>query len=183
VSHRFFRGLSKGKLDAILGLCWLRKNEGKFIVGSSEGVITCCDLNTTGCEEVSDFDKEAASSPSVPGITALRGLFGGLGVSNKPAPPPARALQPLSGIVAQFPEFDKLTSIHVDCVDSAIVASGYSSSVKLFDLETTKVLREYTNVSAPFCSAEKNERPSCMSCILIYQITISTRFDFLCMVS
>ncbi len=39
-----------------------------------------------------------------------------------------------------------MTSVHVNCDDTLIVASGYTKSVNIFDLETGKMHRSYQNV-------------------------------------
>ena len=43
------------------------------------------------------------------------------------------------GLTHRFRPFDKLTSVHVDTTDTMLLASGYSASVRIYDLETGKV--------------------------------------------
>lgn len=43
------------------------------------------------------------------------------------------------GIVAKLPPFNKLTSVHVNCTDDLLLASGYTLCVRLCDLATGKV--------------------------------------------
>lgn len=44
-------------------------------------------------------------------------------------------------IVSEFSPFDKLTSVHVNCTDDYMLASGYSHNVAMYDLETGAVVR------------------------------------------
>jgi len=41
---------------------------------------------------------------------------------------------------------EKLTSVHVNCIDSMIVASGYSKDVNVWDLATGSVVRQYKDI-------------------------------------
>jgi hypothetical protein len=44
-------------------------------------------------------------------------------------------------VVQKFDNFEKLTSVHVNSSDDYMLASGYSLSVAMYDLETGKVAR------------------------------------------
>jgi hypothetical protein len=53
-----------------------------------------------------------------------------------------RGSPPQAGVVlSAFPNFDKLTSVHVNCTDDYMLASGYSHNVAMYDLETGAVVR------------------------------------------
>ena len=99
LTHRFSTGLAADNRDAILGLCSFRKHPGRFISGSSQGILACCDLAS-------------------------------------------------ETVAAHYPVFDKLTSVHLDCVDKTLVVGGYSPSVSLIDLETGTV-SQVQNKSEP----------------------------------
>ena len=119
----FFRhGLGESEDDAILGLCWLRKDLSRFVAGSSRGRLLCCDAT-------SDVASAVAGSP----IDARQ-----LGV------------EPIPGIVHIYPKFNKLTSVHIDSQDCHMLACGYSNDVRLYDLATGTVLRNFENVSSSF---------------------------------
>ena len=45
VANHFDSGLAEDDQDSILGLCWLRKNPDRFIAGSANGVLRCCDVS------------------------------------------------------------------------------------------------------------------------------------------
>jgi len=96
-----------GKLDSILGLCWLRRDASRFVAGSSRGAIVCGDTRD--------------------------GVNGEL---------PGRA----PAAVAVYPSFDKLTSVHVNSQNNFLVASGYTTSVRVYDLETATVLHDYDGI-------------------------------------
>ena len=189
VSHHFREGLSDSsptKPDAILGLCWLRRNQNRFIAGSARGKITLCDISeplataaeggagTTASGRSSSVSIGVSSSGSSISSSSSSGGGGDSSSSNgggpprsmtartllskwsplragtqgaspgapssaeEEEPPPAPLLLP-PGVVAAYPDFEKLTSVHVDAVDSQMLACGYSLGVKLYDLETTKV--------------------------------------------
>jgi hypothetical protein len=44
-------------------------------------------------------------------------------------------------VVQKFDNFEKLTSVHINSSDDYMLASGYSLSVAMYDLETGKVAR------------------------------------------
>ncbi len=48
--------------------------------------------------------------------------------------------------IREFPTFDRLTSVHTNCTNSWLLLSGYSQGVSLYDLETAKVIREFTDI-------------------------------------
>ena len=48
--------------------------------------------------------------------------------------------------VAVYPSFDKLTSVHVNSQNNFLVASGYTTSVRVYDLETATVLHDYDGI-------------------------------------
>ena len=96
-----------GKLDSILGLCWLRRDASRFVAGSSRGEIVCGDVRD--------------------------GFNGQL-----PGQPPSA--------VAVYPSFNKLTSVHINSQNNFLVASGYTTSVRIYDLETAAVLHDYDGI-------------------------------------
>ncbi|CAM9761535.1 unnamed protein product, partial [Choristocarpus tenellus] len=49
-------------------------------------------------------------------------------------------------ILTCYQAFHKLTSVHINSTDRFMMASGYSNNVRLFDLETSKVVREFHEV-------------------------------------
>ena len=95
--------------DAILGICWLRKNQDRFIIGSSKGIISCGS------------------------IVNSRIKYG----DHRTDP---------HAIVKKYPDFDQLTSVHVNCDDTKILVSGYSKSAKVLDLESGTAFYELKNI-------------------------------------
>lgn len=98
VIRHYRSGLSRrtSSIDAILGLCWFRKQPNLFVAGSSTGRLHLCDV-----------DKE------------------------KP--------------IKSFEQFDKLTSVHVNCVDDSLVVCGYEKHVRFYDLETGAIKLDLKN--------------------------------------
>jgi hypothetical protein len=45
-------------------------------------------------------------------------------------------------VVAAYPPFQKLTSVHVDAIDDKMLACGYDLGVTLYDLTTAQVPSE-----------------------------------------
>jgi WD40 repeat protein len=85
--------------DSILGLCWFRKNNTKFISGSGEGIIKLGDINPTNNHIVKDYFK-----------------------------------------------FDKLTSLHINSEDDYMLISGSTNNIRINDLETGAIVRQYDNI-------------------------------------
>lgn len=48
-------------------------------------------------------------------------------------------LQSEGRIVTEFDRFEKLTSVHINSSDDQMLASGYTSGVKLYDIGTGQV--------------------------------------------
>jgi hypothetical protein len=171
--HHFSGGFSKNREDAILGLCWLRKHHDRFVAGSSQGLISMCDVRSaTDNHENNHSPKQKSYAPltsasdgeisTTSSLAENRNREGAaasqLGASSTATSESA----PLSkGVVARFPEFEKLTSIHVDATDTAMIACGYNLDVKLYDLETAKVVREYKEVLLP-ASAQALTNITCL---------------------
>ena len=65
-------------------------------------------------------------------------------------PDPSAALggrgSEVPGLTHRFRSFEKLTSVHVDATDSLLLASGYSASVRIYDLETGKTMRDFEHI-------------------------------------
>ena len=73
--------------------------------------------------------------------------MGHLGCSDWTSTGSDATAEPVTGSVAySFQPFDKLTSVHVNCNDDYLIASGYSHSVAMYDLETGKFVRNFTNI-------------------------------------
>lgn len=147
VIRRYETGISDAtegaSADAILGLCWLRRADNKFLAGSSSGVLSCCSAAAT--EEstletrAADATDTAASPPHVGGLRGvLNAVRGGSPNSRGSADGSSSALP--DGVLGRYPPFEKLTSVHVNSDDTRIVTCGYKNSVRLYDLETAKVL-------------------------------------------
>lgn len=159
VLHHFSTGLSEEENDSILGLCWLRNSPHRFVAGSSHGVLSSCDLSR--CEVISDEERGSASatvdcpSPGTsPGsgsairraVRNFRGKVGHmLGRSGSDDGSPGRRSDP-PVVLHHFEPFSKLTSVHVNCEDERMLASGYERSVRLYDLETGKKVRDFENI-------------------------------------
>lgn len=135
-----------GAEDAILGLCWLRRAPDKFIAGSSSGVLTCCSAaaaeaaapaaavpEATEATPPNAGGKGGQGGPSSAVLTTAdaRGASGATRGKDGRLPP---------GVLARYPSFEKLTSVHVNSQDSLLATCGYQNGVRLYDLETSKVL-------------------------------------------
>ena len=46
-------------------------------------------------------------------------------------------------VAGEYARFEKLTSVHVNCDARHMLASGYSLNVRLYDVETAQVVREF----------------------------------------
>jgi hypothetical protein len=135
VLRRYDAGVSEsagaGTEDAILGLCWLRRAPDKFIAGSSLGVLTCCSAAAA----------EAADSVAVDETTLSKaGGKDGIDGPSSAFLATAGASGATPGVLARYPPFEKLTSVHVNSEDSLLATCGYQNGVRLYDLETSKVL-------------------------------------------
>ena len=170
-------GLSHSRHDSILGLCWLRKSPNRFVCGSSQGVLRMCalgadDLRTPtavgdgddgggggdGTTRLDEGDTERDGGGVAAGGAAAAGDGGG------------------GGIVGAYDKFDKLTSVHVNCDDRHVLASGYSLNVRLYDIETTRVVREFTRVH-PATTARHNRRRFLVVVVVMAPPTSLTRHD------
>ncbi|CAM9440289.1 unnamed protein product, partial [Laminaria digitata] len=49
-------------------------------------------------------------------------------------------------IVTEFSKFEKLTSVHINSTDDLMLASGYTHGVRLFDVATGSVVREFAEI-------------------------------------
>ena len=49
-------------------------------------------------------------------------------------------------IITEFPSFDKLTSVHLNSQNDFMVASGYTTTVRIYDLETAKVIQDHVGI-------------------------------------
>lgn len=112
--------------DAILGLCWLHDGSNRFVCGSSQGVLALCDARWNDGGGVPDAGDGSAPHTS--------GGAGGAAAGGAHA------------VVRLFERFDELTSVHVNSNDQFLLASGYSSSVRLYDLGTGKLAREFAGI-------------------------------------
>lgn len=50
--------------------------------------------------------------------------------------------------VSEFQQFEQMTSVHVSCDDKHVIASGYSTVVPIYDLETQQVVRRFSDIHA-----------------------------------
>eukprot|EP00903_Cladosiphon_okamuranus_P011781 g11074.t1 len=151
-------GLSGGKYDSILGLCWLKQSPTRFVVGSSHGCLRLCDAaempsvgaRAEAAAEVPDLERcdltnrseavqEAVPFSGTSGTSSTRPAVpahGGMGVQFSEA----------GRIVSEFENFEKLTSVHINSTDDQLLASGYTFGVKLFDLATGQVVRAFDGI-------------------------------------
>ena len=125
-------GLSLSRHDSILGLCWLRRSPRRFICGSSQGVLRMCALGEDDLRARADDDDDGAAG------AAASGMSGGGGSGPDRAPAGGAA-----NVAGEYARFEKLTSVHVNCDDRHMLASGYSLNVRLYDVETAQVVREF----------------------------------------
>ncbi|CAN0433831.1 unnamed protein product, partial [Ectocarpus sp. 12 AP-2014] len=168
-------GLSKDKHDSILGLCWMKRSPSRFIVGSSRGCLRLCDagampsVGTRNASEAAERAEELlqdhhgdltsrsnAVQEAMPfGGRAVSRAAGGVlypslgGVENGPGNGPIGLDHRFSEegkIVTEFAQFEKLTSVHINSTDDQMLASGYTYGVKLFDLSTGQVVRDFKDV-------------------------------------
>jgi len=164
VVRRYEAGISDASegagVDAILGLCWLRRADNKFIAGSSSGVLSCCSAapsDEAGHQAPAAEPAATAEAPEAPEAVSSPLRVGGMrSVLNSIRRSPNRCSSAdgssalLDGVLGQYPQFTKLTSVHVNSDDTRIVTCGYQSSVRLYDLETATVLTVRSFVLSSF---------------------------------
>ncbi|CAM9427135.1 unnamed protein product [Ectocarpus fasciculatus] len=168
-------GLSKDKHDSILGLCWMKRSPSRFVVGSSHGCLRLCDagaMPSVGARNASEAAERAegllqdhhgdlasrsnAVQEAMPfGGRAVSRAAGGVlypasgGAENGPGNGPIGLDHRFSEegrIVTEFAQFEKLTSVHINSTDDQMLASGYTYGVKLFDIGTGQVVRNFKDV-------------------------------------
>lgn len=67
-----------------------------------------------------------------------------------------------TNIIKEYPSFDRLTSVHVNCNDSLLLLSGYTTSVDILDMETGVAVYNYQNIHqdhiniSRFCNRSPN---------------------------
>lgn len=133
---------SKKVPDTILGICWMKNNSHKYIVGSSYGRICCGDLNKlldyqdSNSSDTANSNSNSNSNPVAHGIEVSSSYVG-----------QKEFLIP-STIVAEYEPFEKLTSIHMNCSNQHLLISGYSTGAKIYDTVTSALVREYKDVHA-----------------------------------
>ena len=162
VVQHFRAGLSENRQDSILGLCWLRQDPDRFVSGSANGVLRCCDISETlgrasalreERREMAEPDGAPAGAGGeksiVPEGLATRSLpFQYEGSDFEPSSWKRDELGPLPtrGVVQHYARFRKLTSVHIDAKDSHLLASGYDDSVRLYDLGTGQVVHHFSGI-------------------------------------
>ncbi|CAB1107021.1 unnamed protein product [Ectocarpus sp. CCAP 1310/34] len=154
-------GLSKDKHDSILGLCWMKRSPSRFIVGSSYGYLRLCDagampsVGTRNASEAAERAEELLQDHHGDLTSRSNAVqeampFGGMGgAENGPGNGPIGLDHRFSEdgrIVTEFAQFEKLTSVHINSTDDQMLASGYTYGVKLFDLGTGQVVRDFEDV-------------------------------------
>ena len=84
----------------------------------------------------------ATARPTPPAV------FRGAGVEAAGAPSASASSSAAVGGIQtrKFEHFEKLTSVHVNCADAFVVASGYCNSVKVYDVGTAKVVSTYEDI-------------------------------------
>jgi WD40 repeat protein len=114
----------KNKNDTMLGLCWLRPQASDIgvdcgsIYGESRG------------------NNNLFLSGSSQGRVCL-------GNASREYDPTNRNSY---SIVHDYPVFDRLTSVHVNCSNKLLLLSGYSPGVNVVDMETSQMVRKYDNI-------------------------------------
>ncbi|KAG5177963.1 quinon protein alcohol dehydrogenase-like superfamily, partial [Tribonema minus] len=148
-------GLSEHRRDSILGLCWLRRHSLRYVVGSSAGASACRHAAAAirasrpkGCESSTAAAAAAAHAAAhvrSAGLTLLRESACAAGPHLTVAA--ACGASPQEGaVVSSFAPFEKLTSVHVNCTDDYMLASGYSHDVAMYDVETGAVCRAFKDI-------------------------------------
>ena len=124
-----------------------------MVFGALQGSVVVCHHPTDEVEH--RFDAEISNPAAMGGEDAILGLCWLRQDRNKfIAGSSSGVLSCCSvgeapGVVAQYPEFKQLTSVHVNSDDSLLVTCGYQNGVRLYDLETSKVL-QVTSFSESF---------------------------------
>lgn len=142
-------------VDSVLGLCWLRHNPDWFVAGSSRGRVEVCNYKPVRpCAPKS----QASAAEGTPEAHAR----------------PAAAQDSPTIHSAPFEKFSRLTSVHVNSTDQVrgastrgalkrgrgpafpltlqraatqlVVVSGYSRTVRAYDLATSQVVRTFNNI-------------------------------------
>jgi WD40 repeat protein len=137
--------------NSILGLCWLRRHPTKFLAGSSYGTLNICDFAAPTGEDVDGTTGGGGGGGGGGGVTgggsdAVDSAVGGDGAAGAPSAS-ASSSATVGGIQThKFEHFEKLTSVHVNCADAFVVASGYCNSVKVYDVGTAKVVSTYEDI-------------------------------------
>lgn len=129
--HYFSSGLSVNKDDPLLGLCWYRRHHNLFVTGSSTGVIRSCSIggNLSSNDGLASPERKRSSRLNI---------LGTLGVS----------LATDNQKIVEFDLFEKLTSVHINCDDTMLLASGYSHDVRLSDLCTQQTISDLKGIHA-----------------------------------
>lgn len=112
----------------LYSLSWLRSHPNKFLVGSSYGVLSLCDLGEFTCETE---DSSSATS------NISSGLYGEKKEEFWVTEP---------NVVRHYETFEKLTSVHTNSTDQFMLVSGYCHSVKVYDIETGVVLKGFEEI-------------------------------------
>lgn len=137
--------------DPVLGLAWLRSRPDVFVSGSATGLTRINRISLGSGLDTAPSLMAMAEEPDPPAIRfspiAERGLCSGNVIAESEwqeivgelgdRPPPLEA-HIKSAIMA---DFAKLTSVHVNSTDNAIVCSGYTKSVNVYDIDTGKEVR------------------------------------------
>jgi WD40 repeat protein len=107
---------SQQRHDHILGLCWLRRSPYRFVTASSKGALRMVDAE--------------------PAVAAYEGPDTEYGVALAASGHP-----PELPVVHSYAPQQSLTCIHVNCDDTLLLASGYTTDVPVFDLPTGRLVR------------------------------------------
>jgi len=98
---------------SVLGLCWLKRDWGKFIVGTEgNGYLKLIDARDQLLHGSNSLEMNSANAN------------------------PRHRLQ----VVQEFTPFKGLTSVNVNCEDACLITSGSSNDVALYDLQTGQLL-------------------------------------------
>ncbi|CAM9810480.1 unnamed protein product [Chrysoparadoxa australica] len=135
------------------------QQENVVVLGTLRGEAAVVDL--TSSKVISAFDQEMLAEDkhdSILGLCWLRrspnrfivgsshGFLRLCDASATADAMPAPNNVPKGSVVREYDSFEKLTSVHVNCTDELALASGYSLSVSLFDLETGQQLRNFKEI-------------------------------------
>ena len=132
--------------DAILGLCWFRNHNHRFISGSQRGILLCGDIRDNGNAEHSIDMAEGSSSSGASSISAQLPTGSPSSYSSSSSSSSSSYLS--NNIVKKYETFEKLTSVHLNCDDSYCIVSGYRQDVSLYDVETGEIISTYENAHA-----------------------------------